>query len=63
MIYHRSDKEQVMDGLIKIIGIWVSIDTLAIATGWYLVATVKHYYPDWWRRIIAEDIEAADFVI
>ena len=63
MIYHASDKEKVMDGLFKIAAIWASLDTLAIATGWYLVATIKPHYPNWWRRMVADDIESADFII
>jgi hypothetical protein len=63
IIYHSCDKEKIMDGLLKIVAVWVTLDTLALATGWYLAATVKHCYPDWWRRIVADDIETADFII
>jgi hypothetical protein len=36
--------------------IWLSIDTVIIATIWYGVATLKPNFPNWWKRVIV-DIE------
>jgi hypothetical protein len=45
-----------MPWFLQLIVIWLSIDILVIATGWYAVTTIKTYFPNWWKRTIA-DIE------
>lgn len=45
-----------MSWLWQLVLIWLSIDILIIATGWYAVSTIKPHFPDWWKRTIA-DIE------
>jgi hypothetical protein len=45
-----------MPWFLQLIVIWLSIDILVIATGWYAVTTIKPYFPNWWKRTIA-DIE------
>ena len=42
--------------LLQLIVIWLTIDILVITTGWYAVTTIKPYFPNWWKRTIA-DIE------
>ena len=44
-----------MDWLLKLIVIWLSIDILIIATGWYLVTTIKPLCPEWWKREVVDD--------
>jgi len=39
---------------LQLIVIWLSIDILIIATGWYAVTTIKPYFPNWWKRTIAD---------
>ena len=43
-----------MSWLLQLIVIWLSIDILIIATGWYAVTTIKPYFPIWWKRTIAD---------
>lgn len=43
-----------MSWLLQLIIIWLSIDILIIATGWYAVTTIKPYFPNWWKRTIAD---------
>ena len=44
-----------MDWLLKFMAIWLSLDILIVATAWYGIATIKPLYPNWWRRVIADD--------
>ena len=34
--------------------IWLSVDIVVIATGWYSVTTLKPNFPNWWKRVIAD---------
>lgn len=43
-----------MSWLLQLIVIWLSLDILIIATGWYAVTTLKPYFPNWWKRTIAD---------
>ena len=43
-----------MSWLLQLIVIWLSIDILVIITGWYAVTTIKPYFPNWWKRTIAD---------
>ncbi len=43
-----------MDGLLKFLIIWFSIDVVVIATGYYAANVIKPRFPDWWRRVIAD---------
>lgn len=43
-----------MSWLLQLTIIWLSIDILVIATGWYAMTTIKPYFPDWWKRTIAD---------
>ena len=36
--------------------IWLSLDVLIIATGWYLVKAIKPNFPHWWQRVIADEL-------
>jgi hypothetical protein len=42
---------------LKFIAIWLSIDIVILATGWYAVNTLKKYFPRWWERVIAYEVE------
>ena len=41
---------------LQLLIIWLSIDGVVIATGWYVV-TLKPYFPNWWERVIACEVE------
>ncbi|NJN93165.1 MAG: hypothetical protein HC875_03265 [Anaerolineales bacterium] len=41
---------------LQFIIIWLSIDLIIIATGWY-IATLKAYFPNWWEQVIACEVE------
>ena len=43
-----------MSWSLQLIVIWLSLDILIIATGWYAVTTIKPYFPNWWKRTIAD---------
>jgi hypothetical protein len=47
-----------MDWLLKFLLIWLSIDVVIIATGWYAVTVIKPYFPNWWRRAVVDDAPA-----
>ena len=42
---------------LKFVVIWLSIDIVVLATAWYAVNTLKQYFPDWWERVIACEVE------
>ena len=44
--------------LLKLAIIWLCIDTIIIATGWYLIAAIRPRFPNWWRRVIVDVDEA-----
>jgi hypothetical protein len=46
-----------MDWLVKVVVIWLSIDTLVISTAWYVTTTLKHIKPEWWRHIVVEEYD------
>lgn len=39
--------------------VWLSLDGLIIATGWFAVATIKPRWPEWWRRVVADELPVA----
>jgi hypothetical protein len=41
----------------QLIVVWLSIDVVIIATGWYAITTIKRYFPNWWERVIACEVE------
>lgn len=43
---------------LEFIVIWLCIDLVVLATGWYAVTTLKRYFPDWWQRAIAYEVES-----
>jgi len=43
-----------MSWLLQLIVIGLSIEILIMATGWYAVTTIKPYFPNWWKRTIAD---------
>lgn len=45
----------IMDWLLSFSVIWLSIDIIIFATGWYLVTTIKPRYPEWWRRVVVDE--------
>ncbi len=44
-----------LDWLFKLVILWVCLDVVIIATGWYLASTIQPLFPDWWRRNIADE--------
>jgi hypothetical protein len=44
-----------MDWLFKLVVIWLSLDVLIIATGWYAVKAIKPLFPNWWKEVIADN--------
>lgn len=45
----------MMESVLDFIILWLSLDIIIVATGWYMVATIKPRYPNWWRRTIVDD--------
>lgn len=43
---------------LEFIIIWLSIDIIIIATGWFTVGTIKTFFPNWWERVIASEADA-----
>lgn len=41
---------------LQLIIVWLSIDLIVLVTGWY-VTTLKQYFPNWWERVIACEVE------
>lgn len=39
---------------LQLIIIWLSVDIVVMATGWYGVTTIKPKFPHWWKRVIAD---------
>lgn len=37
--------------------VWLSIDVVIIATGWYGITTIKRVSPYWWEQVIACEVE------
>jgi hypothetical protein len=47
----------LMDWLLKLVVIWISIDIVTIATGWYAINVIKPRFPNWWRQVIIADAD------
>ncbi len=47
-----------MEWWLKLILIWLSLDVLLVATGWFLITTIKPRYSRWWQRNIADEYES-----
>lgn len=45
----------MLDWLLDFSVVWLSIDIIIMATGWYLATTIKPRYPNWWKRVIVDD--------
>ncbi len=45
-----------MEWLLKFIVLWLCIDTLIVSTAWYAVAVIKPCFPNWWRRMVADEM-------
>lgn len=45
-----------MDWLSKIVLAWLSLDILIIAASCLALATIKPRWPEWWRRVIADEL-------
>ena len=43
--------------LIKLGAFWLSLSAVIMATSWYFATTVRHYCPEWWRRVVVDDID------
>lgn len=41
--------------LFKIVVLWIAVDTVLIATGWFFATTVKSLWPSWWRRAVVDE--------
>jgi len=42
---------------LQLIVLWISLDVVIISTGWYAIKTIKPYFPKWWERHIAVDLD------
>jgi hypothetical protein len=40
--------------LVKLLILWVAIDIITIATGWYGVKVIRQRFPNWWKNNIAD---------
>ena len=45
----------MMESVLDFIILWLSLDIIIVATGWYMVTTIKPRCPNWWRRTIVDD--------
>ena len=45
-----------LETTVKFIGLWLLVDIVIFATGWYLATIIKAFYPDWWRRHIVDEM-------
>ncbi len=37
--------------------IWIGVDVLVIATCWYLISTIKPYFPNWWKQNMVIEVD------
>lgn len=44
-----------MNWLLNILIVWISIDIVVIATGWYILEVIMVQFPNWSRRVICDD--------
>jgi hypothetical protein len=44
----------MLAGLLKFVAIWLTIDAVIIAVGWYFATNIKPHYSDWWQQVIAD---------
>ena len=35
--------------------VWLCASVVVIATSWYMAETIQPFFPNWWRRVIADD--------
>jgi uncharacterized protein involved in cysteine biosynthesis len=42
---------------LEFIVIWLSVDIVIIATGWFTVSTIKTFFPNWWERVVASEVD------
>jgi len=49
-----------MDWLLKAVVIWLCIDVVVIATGWYAAAAIRRQFPRWWRQTIVDDLPKSE---
>jgi hypothetical protein len=40
---------------LKFLIVWLSFDVVVIASALYLVRVIKPKFPNWWRRVVADD--------
>ena len=45
----------MLEWLLNFSIMWISVDIVIFATVWYLATTIKPRYPNWWKRIIADN--------
>jgi hypothetical protein len=45
-----------MNWLLNFLIIWVSIDIVVIATDWYAESVIRTQFPNWWKRVICDDL-------
>lgn len=44
-----------LDGLLKFLIIWASIDIVVISTYWYAKTVIQVQFPNWWRQNICDE--------
>jgi hypothetical protein len=47
-----------IEWLLKLGLIWLSINILIIVIGWYLISILSRRFPEWWRRVMVDEIPA-----
>ncbi len=45
-----------MDWIVKISVGWISISSVIVATGWYAANVCPRVCPNWWKRVIIDDM-------
>ena len=45
----------VANWALKLVIIWMGLNTMIMATCWYLVTSIKPLFPDWWRRVVVDE--------
>lgn len=45
----------MLEWLLKFAVIWISIDAVVMATGWYMTTTIRPLFPNWWRQVVVDE--------
>jgi hypothetical protein len=45
----------MLEWLLMFAIIWLCLSVIIIATGWYMAESLQSFFPNWWKRVIADD--------